>query len=94
MKYKVILWFFILYSLSFIKLYGQTYERTRFESRSFKVYDKTSLEIINKYGNIHLFNWEKDSVRIEIKLEVKANKEAKVDKIFDYIEFYIRRIWI
>lgn len=87
MKYKIITLFFILYSLFFIQLYGQTYERTRFESRSFKVYEKTSVEIKNKYGNIHLFNWEKDSVRIEIKLEVKASKESKVDKIFDYIEF-------
>ena len=50
--------------------YGQVYERNRSEIKSWKVYPQTSLEIVNKYGNINLFNWTKDSVRIEIKAQV------------------------
>jgi hypothetical protein len=51
------------------------------------VYKQTNLEVYNKYGNIHLFPWEKDSVKIRIELNVKANKQNKVDKIFEYIDF-------
>jgi len=67
--------------------YSQTYEKSRQEVKSFKAYKQTSLEIYNKYGNVHLFPWAKDSVKIEINLEVKANKQSKVDKIYDYISF-------
>lgn len=67
--------------------FGQVYERSRNETKSFRVYPQTSLEIVNKYGNINLFNWSKDSVRIEIKAEVKASKQQKADKLFEFIDF-------
>ncbi len=66
---------------------GQVFERSRHESRTFRAYERTTLEVYNKYGNIHLFTWDKDSVKIEIDLEVKASKESKVDKMFEYIDF-------
>ena len=43
--------------------------------------------MINKYGDIHLIPWEKDSVVFEIDFSVTSNKQAKVDKIFDYVDF-------
>ncbi len=87
MNYKIIIGITLLLMPYAFKGFGQTFERGRKESRSFKLYDRTSLEINNKYGNVHLFNWDKDSVKIEIDLKVRANKESKVDKIFDYIDF-------
>jgi hypothetical protein len=45
------------------------------------------VELINKYGNVHIITWEKDSVRFDIELMVKGSKQSKVDKSFDYIEF-------
>ena len=66
---------------------GQVFERSRHESRTFRAYERTTLEVYNKYGNIHLFTWDKDSVKIEIDLAVKASKESKVDKMFEYIDF-------
>lgn len=68
-------------------LQSQVFERTRHESRTFRVYDRTGLEIYNKYGNIHLFTWDQDSVRIEVDLSVKATKESKADKLYEYIDF-------
>ncbi len=87
MKYKVLI---ILVAIGLIGsgvARTQTFEKSRQESRTFKVYEQTTLEIENKYGNIHVFPWAKDSVKIEIDLQVKANKQSKVDKIFDYISF-------
>lgn len=66
---------------------GQTVEKSRQLSRSFLLGENTEIEISNKYGNIHLVNWEKDSVRFDIELIVKGPKQSKVDKTFDFIDF-------
>lgn len=67
--------------------YGQTIEKSRTVTETFKVEPGIEIEIINKYGNIHLIPWEKDSVRFEIELMVKGTKQSKVDKSYDFIEF-------
>ena len=67
--------------------YGQTIEKSRKVTEVFKVGEGTEIEIINKYGNIHLIPWEEDSVKFIIELMVKGSKQSKVDKSFDYIEF-------
>lgn len=87
MKYKTILLLSFFVFLWPILLNAQPYERSSEETHTFKVFKPTSLEVYNKYGNIHLFPWDKDSVKIRIELNVKANKESKVDKIFEYINF-------
>ncbi len=65
----------------------QVFERSRHESKAWKVSKETSLEVSNKYGNIHLYVWDNDSIKIKVDMQVKANKESKVDKIYDYISF-------
>ncbi len=66
--------------------YGQTIEKSRSYTETFKMGPETEIEIINKYGDIHLIPWKKDSVRFEIELMVRGTKQAKVDKSYDYIE--------
>jgi len=68
-------------------LAGQTYENSRSVREAFKIAPKAEVQVINKYGDIHLVPWEKDSVVFEIDFKVTSNKQAKVDKIFDYIDF-------
>lgn len=69
---------------------GQTFERSRLVSESFAVNKDTEIQIINKYGNVHIIPWEKDSVRFDISLEVSSTKQAKLDKTFDFIDFDFR----
>ncbi|MCF8366534.1 MAG: hypothetical protein K9H16_12175 [Bacteroidales bacterium] len=66
---------------------GQTYERTRDVNKSFAVRPNTEVQIFNKYGNVHVIQWEKDSVKFEIHLLVKGSKQSKIQKNFDMIEF-------
>ncbi len=89
MKYKILTGLTVFVFLIPLGLRSQVYERSRQETHTFKVYNETSLEVYNKYGNIHLFIWDKDSVKIKIDVQVKANKESKADKIFEYINFDI-----
>jgi hypothetical protein len=87
MKYKVVILTLIWGFLGTSTIEAQTFDKSRQEKKTFKVSEQTSIEIYNKYGNIHVFTWAKDSVKIEIDLMVRANKQSKVDKIYDYIDF-------
>lgn len=69
-----------------IKVQAQTIEKGRTVKESFAVGSEVEIEIANKYGSIHLIPWDNDSVKFEIDILVKGNKQAKVDKSFDYIE--------
>lgn len=89
MRFKRIIPVCFVMALMLQQVTGQVYERKRSEQKAFRVFDETSLEIENKYGNIHLFPWEKDSVMIRVEINVKANKEQKADKIFDYIDIEV-----
>lgn len=65
---------------------AQTYEKNQSISRSFGIGADTKVEVFNKYGNIHLIPWDKDSVRFEISITVTANRQAKVDRTFRNID--------
>lgn len=45
----------------------------------------TKLEISNKYGDIHITTWDKDSVYIMAEIEAFAPSHAKLDKMFEGI---------
>ncbi len=66
---------------------GQPFEKSRSLSESFSVNAETEVQVTNKYGNIQLITWDKDSVRFDINLKVIANKESKLNSTFDYINF-------
>lgn len=56
---------------------GQAYRKDKHITRSFKIDPATELKITNKYGHIELISWDKDSVKIEVKMEVQDKKEDK-----------------
>ena len=70
-----------------LALNGQVYESSRTVREAYKVPPTAEVQVINKYGDIHLIPWEKDSVVFEIDFSVTSNKQSKVDKIFDYVDF-------
>ncbi len=66
---------------------SQSFTKENTIVRSFALADDTEIEITNKYGDITLENWDKDSVRIEINYKVTSTKESKLNKTFDAINF-------
>jgi hypothetical protein len=65
--------------------YGQVYRKNRTINKSFKIEQGTELNVTNKYGSIQFIAWEKDSVKFEIKIEVRDKKESKVATMMDAI---------
>lgn len=66
--------------------FADNFNKDREISRTFKINEETEIQIINKYGNIQVVNWEKDSVMIQIKISVTGTKLSKVNKTFNYID--------
>jgi hypothetical protein len=69
-----------------LSLAGQPFRKSRSISKSFKIGTETEIRVNNKYGNIQLITWEKDSVKFEIKIEVMAKKESKAHANFERID--------
>ncbi len=84
MKYKFYLTLLVVIWATTIQ--AQDTERHRSISRSYPVNNNTRIRIENKYGNIQVVNWEKDSVKFEINISVFGNKSEKVIRTFSYID--------
>ena len=88
MKYKKLI---ILVIASFIT--GVITAQNDSEARSFiktiRVNKESSLEVINKYGKIHISPWNKDSVSIRAEVKATGSNKSRFDKIFDGIEINI-----
>ena len=63
------------------------YTETKEIKKQFAVTPETRIEISNKYGTVELNTWEKDSVVVEIKIEVEERKRSKLERSMNKIDF-------
>lgn len=82
---RIIISILLITGINF-SLQAQMFERSKHFDKSFAVSKTTQLTITNKYGNIHLVEWNKDSVRFEVELRVADPKPQRVDKLFSEID--------
>ena len=76
--------FFILFPLS-----AQPVSEKRSYMRSMPLEKDARLEVINKYGDIHITSWKKDSVYILAEIEAFAPNRSRLDKMIKGIEVSI-----
>jgi len=55
--------------------------------RSYKISNATSIDVLNKYGKIHVISWDKDSVKFIIDIKIRNKDAEKLDKIKNNISF-------
>lgn len=84
--YKFLLVVFLAGLAPLLSLKAQEYEKSRKLVQTFAATAETSVQIINKYGNVHILPWDKDSISFEVNIKVEANKQSKVEKTFENIE--------
>lgn len=65
---------------------AQDFERNRTIEKIYPIFQHSEIQISNKYGNVQVVNWEKDSVKFEIAIHVSGNKLSKVSGTFDNID--------
>jgi hypothetical protein len=90
MKRKLILNLFLLLPVLLLanreEMDPLPYEQTETLKKSFAVNANTSVEIINKYGDVTVSTWEKDSVRFEITITAEASKLSTAKDLFGMAE--------
>lgn len=69
-----------------VLLSAQVYSEKREQGKSFKLRSGAIVQITNKYGNVNVMPWEKDSVRIEVSMSAQSKQAAKVVKILSTID--------
>lgn len=84
MRFKILITLLLSFACVFVE--AQIIEKTKHFEKTFALEKNSEINIINKYGNIHLVPWEKDSVYFDAALKVRDNKQSKIDKLFDNIE--------
>lgn len=57
--------------------------------KSFPAHATTSVEVVNKYGNVHVNTWDKDSVKFRIHVKGKAKKYEDAEMMVASTEFSI-----
>ena len=67
-------------------LLAQQFEKSRKLTKVYPATKETTVQILNKYGNVYILPWDEDSIRFEISIKVEANKQSKVEKTFNEIE--------
>jgi hypothetical protein len=70
-------------------LSAQSVSEKRTFIRTMPLEKNSRLEIKNKYGDIHITSWKKDSVNIMAEIEAFAPNHSKLDKMFDGVEINI-----
>jgi hypothetical protein len=88
MNYKTILTISLISLLS-SSLAAQGDSEIRSYMKSVPVDNETVLEIINKYGTIHITSWDKDSAYIRAEVKVFAANQLKTTKLFNGIDIKI-----
>jgi hypothetical protein len=65
---------------------SQSFEKQKNITRSFAVSKECNVQISNKYGNIQIVPWEKDSACFSIDVKVSDKKEADAEKMLNAID--------
>ncbi|OFX16776.1 MAG: hypothetical protein A2033_09520 [Bacteroidetes bacterium GWA2_31_9] len=85
LNYKIALTLIVFFNT--LILVAQDYSFQNTINKSFLAKGDVTLEISNKYGTIHFYNTEGDSVKIRIDLTIKAKDEVKLEKMKSEINF-------
>lgn len=85
MTYKRLLFLWLVIVMFSGGVRGQVY--TDMLVRNFKISDKSTIEVYNKYGKVHVRTWDKDSVRFEVSLRIQSTNAQKLQKLKNQIDF-------
>ncbi len=79
MNYKRLLGLWLIIVMSSGGTWAQTY--ADHIVRNFKISAKSTVEVYNKYGKVHIRTWDKDSVKFEVDLRIQTSNSEKLNKL-------------
>jgi len=88
MHFKKIMTLTLILLISSI-ISAQSVSEKRSFTKSVPINKETRLEVLNKYGDIHISTWNKDSAYILAEVEAFAPNQTKLNNMFDGIDINI-----
>lgn len=85
MSYKIYMTAALL-MCSIITLSGQQTSGSRTYMKSFRVGDRPTLDVSNKYGNLHITHGGNDSIAIRVELTASSGNESKLEGMMADVE--------
>ncbi len=89
-KSALLLWVMAMGVLSVYANDNLDTELTKTITKNYAVNAKAKIEIINKYGQLIIEPWDKDSVAMKITVTTYGKNESAVEKLMDRIDFDFR----
>lgn len=86
LNYKVVIvsWALVLVGKG---MQAQEYTDNFKLSKSFKVNASTTVEVINKYGKLHIITWDKDSVKFDLDATATSSSLSRAKKLRENMSF-------
>lgn len=72
-----------------LKMTDAQYQDTKKISKLFPLKEYTEIEISNRYGIVHVNNWDKDSLYVEVEITAYAKSNEKLEKTMNNIDIGI-----
>lgn len=85
MSYKIFMTATLLIC-SIITVSGQQTTGSRTYMKSFRVGDRPTLDVSNKYGNLHITNGVNDSISIRVEVTASSGNESKLEGMMAGVE--------
>ena len=81
----------LLILLSFLSLQVFAYEGEKTVNKEFPANNDTRLELVNKYGNVDIVNWDQDQIAITVTIQVKSSNKEAVQEALEEIHIVFRQ---
>jgi len=65
---------------------GQDFRKSKEVTKAYAIKHGVELSVVNKYGRIQIIPWDKDSIKFNVLIQVRAKKEDKAEAALDGIE--------
>ncbi len=86
-QYKIYIFLWCVLSLPLVTEAKLRKEFIRNVNQSFAINADGTTDITNKYGAVNIETWDRNEVKIDIKITVKAKTEEAAEETFDRISF-------
>jgi hypothetical protein len=84
--YKITFLFLLIPFITSANVDGKKHEKTKKISKKYKVNSDAKVAIDNKYGDIKITTWSKNSVEIEVNITVKGDDLDRVENMLENID--------
>lgn len=88
--YKIAAIILILLLPAYVSARNEAFEKSKKIEKTYPLSPATYVEIYNKYGDIEVELWDKDSIKLEIFITVHSDKEEDLDGMFNLVSINLK----